>query len=131
MYPHRRRKYRPPYEIEDHKRAAVGHSKKRIHERTGLRFPEQAIINHGLLIEFRQSTLLGTGGGGRELHKIVVRGHSLYSVYDNEIRRIVTYLHGVSEWRGTLTKAGREALQQELPTTEKASVGPATAIAAG
>jgi hypothetical protein len=129
----RRRKYRPPRDpadIEDHQRCAVGHSKRRLRERAHLRVPDQVVINHGLLISFGQSTLLGTGAAGRELHKIVARGHLLYAVFDKEIRRIVTYLNSVAEWRGRLSRVGREE-EAKLPTTEKISVRPATALGAG
>jgi hypothetical protein len=125
---------RDPQDFDDHQRRAVGHSKRRLRERVHLRVPDQAIINHGLLISFGQSVLLGVGGRRRELHKIEARGHLLYAVFDAEIRRIVTYLNSVAEFRGTLNSAGQAALRQKqstLPTTEKVSVGPATAIGLG
>ena len=124
---------RDPGDFDEHQRAAVGHSKRRLRERLYLRVPDQAVINHGLLISYGGSIKLGIGGGGRELHKIVVRGHTLYPVFDNEIRRVVTYLTRVAEFRGTLNSAGQEALREEsmLPTTENISVRPATAFGAG
>jgi hypothetical protein len=130
-----RRQHRPrprdSADFDDHQKRAVGHSKRRLRERVRLRVHEQCIINHGLLIAFGGSIKLGMGGGRRELHKIVVRGHALYAVFDNEIRRIVIYLTRVAEFRGTLNSAGQEALRQEqsmLPTTENFSVSSAVGV---
>jgi hypothetical protein len=109
------------YDIEEHRYSATRHSIMRAKERLHVEMSTIDVMKHGLMIWAGQTTRVGLGAARRELHAIddALHGRSFLAVWDGRLRRIVTYLDQISEWKGTLTPDGRNLLIKALPTTER------------
>jgi hypothetical protein len=94
--------------FEKHQKAAIGHAISRAKDRLSIRLTANDVMRHCIVIWSGKTIKLGDGAVGRELHLVDDGGERYLAVFDPGLRRIVTYLSFVNEWRGSLTPAGQK-----------------------
>lgn len=114
-------RYRSLDSIVFHRQCAMRHALRRAHDRLNVDFSESDVRSHGRLIAGGFSTKLGTGGGKRELHSVIIDGRTYFPVWCPNINQIVTYLRAPREWRGGFTVEGAALVMDQQMSTSPAT----------